>query len=182
MKRPKLSIATVGHSTRTIEEFVELLEIAEVDLVIDVRAIPCSRTNPQFNKETLPKKLRPYGIEYRHLSKLGGRRARVAEIDSDVNAFWQNRSFHNYADYALTDEFRQGLSELLELARDHHCAIMCSEAVWWRCHRRIIADHALALGVEVHHLMGKDRIETAHLTPGAKVGPSKSVSYPAESR
>lgn len=180
MKRPKRSLYTIGHSTRTIEEFVELLEAAEIDLVVDVRAIPRSRTNPQFNKETLPKKLRPSGIEYVHLSKLGGRRSRVAEIDSGVNSFWQNRSFHNYADYAMTDDFHEGLSELLELARDHHCAIMCSEAVWWRCHRRIIADHALALGVAVYHLMGKDRIEVAHLTPGAKVASSKSVSYPAK--
>lgn len=179
MKRPALEIGTIGHSTRSLEDFVGLLNAAEADLVVDVRAIPRSRTNPQYNKETLPRALKRFGIGYLHLPELGGRRKKVAGVEADVNAFWLNRSFHNYADYALTDEFRRGLRKLLEAARSHRCVIMCSEAVWWRCHRRIIADHLLALGVTVFHLMGEDRIEPARITPGATTKRSRAVVYPA---
>lgn len=181
MNYSKIEIFTIGHSTRTLEEFIDLLDSALVDTVIDVRAIPMSRTNPQFNKNTLPKSLKRVGIKYYHLSKLGGRRKKSLDVDVQTNNFWRNQSFHNYADYALSEEFHQGLANLLEIAKTHRCAIMCSESVWWRCHRRIIADHLMALGVPVFHLMNLNRIEPAHMTPEAFIKKSKVVTYPTSS-
>lgn len=174
-----LPFFTVGHSTRSIEEFVELLRIGEVELVIDVRTIPRSRTNPQYNKDALPKNLAPFKIGYRHIAELGGLRGRPKAVSPEVNGFWQNRSFHNYADYALSEEFLQGFDELLQWGRKKRCAIMCSEAVWWRCHRRIISDYLLAHGETVFHLMGKDRVEVAKLTEDAQVQSPQKVFYPA---
>lgn len=168
----------MGHSTRSIEEFVELLKVAEVQVVVDVRTVPRSRTNPQYNKDILPKNLKPFHIEYRHIAELGGLRSKRKTIPLAENGFWQNQSFHNYADYALSDEFVHGLAKLIQLGRKKRCAIMCSEAVWWRCHRRIIADYLLAHGETVFHLMGRDRVDTAKLTEGAKVKGSEKVFYP----
>lgn len=175
-----LPFYTVGHSTRTIAEFADLLRAADVALVVDVRSIPKSRTNPHYNRETLPGHLAPLGIDYDHLAALGGRRRKSGEIPPGVNDFWDNQSFHNYADHALTDPFRAGLDRLIALGRQRPCAVMCSESVWWRCHRRIVADHLLARGEAVFHLMGKDRIEPAKLTPGARVGDGGAVTYPRE--
>ena len=158
---------TIGHSTHTMVEFVALLQQVAIDLVVDVRSIPRSRTNPQFNAETLPTSLTPAGIDYRHLRALGGRRHRSRDAPPSPNTVWRNQSFRNYADYAATDAFRGGLEELRSLIRKHCCAIMCAEAVWWRCHRRIIADYLLEEGVSVGHIMGRDNIQPAKLTPGA---------------
>jgi uncharacterized protein (DUF488 family) len=173
-----IPVCTVGHSTRTIEEFVGLLRAAEIGLVADVRRIPQSRTNPQFNTTTLPHTLATLQIGYEHVAALGGRRGKSKDVDSQRNALWQNQSFHNYADYALSAEFRAGFEHLVALAHQRRCAIMCSEAVWWRCHRRIIADYLLARGEHVFHLMGKDRIEPARLTAGAVVQQDQTVTYP----
>ncbi|MDY0212285.1 MAG: DUF488 domain-containing protein [Desulfuromonadaceae bacterium] len=170
---------TIGHSTRTIEEFVELLRPVKVMLVVDIRSIPKSRTNPQYNQEVLPKHLAPYEIDYVHSAKLGGLRSKSKEISVDVNGFWENASFHNYADYTLTEEFRAGLAQLIELGRERQCAIMCAEAVWWRCHRRIVADSLLAHGESVFHLMGNARVEAAHLTQSAQIKTHGVVVYPA---
>src|SRR5437868_8766032 len=135
---------TIGHSTRSIEEFVDLLASAKVRLLIDVRSIPRSRTNPQYNGDVLPMTLAGFEIEYEHIAALGGLRGRKRDAPPGVNAFWRNQSFHNYADYAMTETFRSGLARLRDLGRSKACAIMCAEATWWRCHRRIIADYLIA--------------------------------------
>ena len=135
----RLPIHTIGHSTLSIDEFAQRLQAAEVTRLIDVRTIPRSRTNPQFNQDALSRSLGDYGISYEHMAKLGGRRKLQRNVAPDVNGFWDNRSFHNYADYALQPAFREGLAELRNAGQQGRCAIMCSEAVWWRCHRRIVA-------------------------------------------
>ncbi|MEO6878272.1 MAG: DUF488 domain-containing protein, partial [Gemmatimonadaceae bacterium] len=163
------TIFTIGHSTRTIAEFVALLQQVDVDLLVDVRSIPGSRAMPQFNSDTLPGSLAAAGIGYQHLRALGGRRHRGKGAPPSTNTFWRVLAFRAYADYAETDAFRAGLVELLALARAHRCAIMCAEAVWWRCHRRIITDYLLARGVPVEHIMGLGQVTAATLTPGAQV-------------
>jgi uncharacterized protein (DUF488 family) len=170
-------IFTVGHSTRSIAEFCDLLRLGPVDLVVDVRTIPRSRRNPQYNEDVLRDELAPYQIGYERIAELGGLRGRSAAVPPEVNAFWENQSFHNYADYALSEQFADALAELLALSSARTCAIMCAEAVWWRCHRRIIADYLLARGRTVLHLMGKGRVEPAKLTPAAEVQGRKIV-YP----
>jgi uncharacterized protein (DUF488 family) len=171
-------VFTIGHSTRTIAEFVELLRLGKVEEVVDIRTVPRSRTNPQYNLDRLPGELAAYQIGHRYLAALGGLRKKSAGVAPEVNGLWRNRSFHNYADYALTEPFAQGLRELLALSETRACAIMCSEAVWWRCHRRIVADYLLARGRAVLHLMGPAKAEPARLTPGA-VAAQGSVTYPA---
>lgn len=173
-----LPFYTIGHSTRTIEAFVQLLRVADVSCLVDIRSIPRSRTNPQYNQDVLPATLAAFEITYAHISRLGGRRNKSKTIANDINGFWQNRSFQNYADYALTPDFRAGLDELILLGRTQRCAMMCSEAVWWRCHRRIVADHLLARGEKVFHLMNEDTIELATFTKGALVQEG-NVTYPA---
>ena len=173
------TIFTIGHSTRTIAEFVTLLRQVSVNLLIDVRSIPRSRTNPQFNADTLPEALFEAGIAYRHLPALGGLRHRTKGAMPSPNTLWRVAAFRNYADYATTDAFRKGLDELQALARDHCCAIMCAEAVWWRCHRRIIADYLLAEGFPVAHIMGHNKIAPAKLTPGVRSLIGGTLVYPA---
>jgi uncharacterized protein (DUF488 family) len=148
-----------------------------VDLVADVRSFPHSRTNPQFNQEILPGSLAEAGIGYQHLIALGGRRRSDRERPSP-NAFWQNAAFRNYADYAATDAFRAGLEELRALARRHRCAIMCAEALWWRCHRRIIADYLLAGGLSVMHLMKGGKVIAAQMTLAAQRLADGTLVYP----
>jgi uncharacterized protein (DUF488 family) len=172
------TIFTIGHSTRTIVDFVALLRQVDVDLLVDVRSIPGSRAMPQFNIDTLPDSLAAAGIGYRHLPALGGRRHRRKGAPPSTNTFWRVLAFRNYADYAETDVFRAGLDELLVLACTHRCAIMCAEAVWWRCHRRIIADCLLARGVPVEHIMGPGQVTPATLTPGAHVLADGTLAYP----
>ena len=169
---------TIGHSTRSIPVFVDLLRIADVQLVVDVRSIRRSRTNPHYNEEVLGSELEPYQIGYLYIPELGGRRKVEKGISQDVNAFWNNRSFHNYADYALTPEFRRGLEQLLCLGASRRCAIMCAESVWWRCHRRIIADYLLQRGMLVDHLMEGGRSVPAELTRGAVVLDEWKIIYP----
>ena len=173
------TIFTIGHSTRTIAEFEALLQQVAVDLVIDVRSIPRSRTNPQFNADALPGALVDVGIAYHHLPALGGLRHRKKGAPPSPNTLWRVAAFRNYADYAATDAFRMGLDELHLLARDHCCAIMCAEAVWWRCHRRIITDYLLAEGMPVAHIMGRNKIDPAKLTPGARALPGGMLVYAA---
>ena len=173
-------IFTAGHSTRSIPEFVDLLRFGPADLVVDVRTVPRSRHNPQYNEEVLGTELAEYQVGYRRMADLGGLRGRSKTVPPQVNGFWENQSFHNYADYALSSEFAAALDGLLELSSTRRCAIMCAEAVWWRCHRRIIADCLLARGRTVFHLMGDNRLEPAKLTPAAKIVDGK-ITYPAES-
>ena len=175
--RPRI-IFTIGHSTRTLSEFIDLLQEAHIELLVDVRAIPRSRTNPQFNLDALPEPLAAVGIGYVHLSALGGLRHRSKAAMPSPNAFWRNVSFRNYADYARTEAFRAGLEELETLAHDKRCTVMCAEAVWWRCHRRIIADYLMAHGIPVAHIMGAGKIIPAKLTPGALALPGGGLLYP----
>lgn len=136
-------VYTIGHSTRTLEQFVEMLEGFQVDTLVDVRTVPRSRTNPHYNLDTLPGQLAGYGLRHERILALGGLRKKSRTIPEQTNGFWDNRSLHNYADYALSEAFEEGLQRLLALSENHCCAIMCAEAVWWRCHRRIIADYLL---------------------------------------
>jgi uncharacterized protein (DUF488 family) len=168
---------TVGHSTRTIEEFVELLRASGVRLVIDIRTVPRSRHNPQYNGDSLGEALAPYQIDHDRIPALGGLRGRVREVPPERNGWWENRSFHNYADHALSEDFRAGLETLVALGRERPVAMMCSEAVWWRCHRRIVADHLIARGESVFHLMGGGRAEPARMSEGARVSEGL-VTYP----
>lgn len=161
-------IYTIGHSTRTIEEFVGLLQAGGVRRVVDIRSIPRSKTNPLYNLDVLDETLAAWQIGYSLIPELGGRRALQKTVAPEVNGYWQNQSFHNYADYAMSGEFHTGLERLLGLSAEMPCAIMCAEAVWWRCHRRIVADYLLLEGRPVLHLMGKDRIDPARLTPAAR--------------
>ena len=146
--------------------------------MVDVRTVPKSRRNPQFNEAVLGSELAGYQIGYTRIAGLGGLRGRSSDVSPETNAFWENQSFHNYADYALSDEFGEALSELLELSSTRSCAIMCAEAVWWRCHRRLIADYLITRGRTVLHLMGDDRVETAHLTSAAELGGEGKLLYP----
>jgi len=170
---------TIGHSTRSIEEFVALLQKAEVKLVVDVRTVPRSRTNPQYNRDVLPQSLSAFQIGYEHIAALGGLRGHKRDVPDVVNGFWQNRSFHNYADYAMSESFRAGLAQLRALGHDSRCAIMCAEAVWWQCHRRVISDYLIAAGETVFHILAPNRIEPARMTEAAKPGPDGSLVYPA---
>lgn len=144
--------------------------------------MPMSRTNPQFNGDTLPDALAPFGISYDHVAALGGFRGKAPSSPSDINGFWTNESFHNYADYALSEQFHAGLEHLIAEGRHRRCAIMCSEAVWWRCHRRIIADYLVAGGEAVFHIMAPGRLEPVRLTPAAAVQPDGTIVYPAARR
>ena len=172
-----LPVYTVGHSTRPIEEFVELMRAGPADTVVDIRTVPRSRTNPQYNADALPDALAAYQIGHTRVPALGGLRGKSAGIAPETNGLWRNASFHNYADHALGDDFQAGLAELLRLAEDRRCAIMCAEAVWWRCHRRIVADYLMLHGRTVLHLMGADRVEPAKMTPGA-VPEGERIRYP----
>jgi uncharacterized protein (DUF488 family) len=171
---------TIGHGRRPVQDFVDLVKEVEVRLVVDVRAVPRSRTNPQYNRDTLPESLAPFGIDYDHIAALGGLRGRMREVPAELNAFWDNDSFHNYADYALSQQFQDGLSRLRQLGHHRRCAIMCAETVWWRCHRRIIADYLLAAGEEVFHILGRGKVEEAHMTSAARPQADGHLIYAAE--
>ena len=174
-----LPIYTIGHSTKTIAEFVELLRAGAVQMVVDVRSVPRSRTNPHYNLDALPDALAAWQIGHTRIEELGGLRKKSKTIPPEVNGFWTNQSFHNYADHALTAEFRAGLARLTELADQRRCAIMCAEAVWWRCHRRIVADYLLQDGRPVFHLMGEDRVDPARMTAAATPA-EDGLHYPAD--
>ena len=183
MNRPANEpIFTVGHSTRTLAEFVALLRQVDVTLLVDVRSIPRSRTTPQFNADALPGPLAEAGIGYQHVPTLGGRRHRPKGAAPSHNEYWRVAAFRNYADYAETASFRAGLTALRELATGHRCAVMCAEAVWWRCHRRIIADYLLSAGTRVEHIMGAGQVVPATLTPGAQVQADGTLQYPASAQ
>jgi uncharacterized protein (DUF488 family) len=177
-----LPFHTIGHSTHPLEEFVAVLRAADVTLIVDVRTVPRSRTNPQFNRETLPESLAPSGIGYEHVAALGGLRSKKHDVPRDTNAFWENDSFHNYADYAMSEDFRTGLAHLREIGHAQRCAIMCAEAMWWRCHRRIISDYLLAAGESVLHIMAPGKIEPARLTESAQPDGAGRIVYPPEQR
>ncbi len=173
----QLTILTVGHSTRSIDEFLEILRAHGIQRLVDVRTIPKSLRVPQFNSESLAASLRGQVIDYLHLKSLGG--LRHPKKDS-VNLGWRNASFRGYADYMATDEFRASLERLLQLAREKRTAIMCAEAVPWRCHRSLIGDALLVRGVHVEDIMSATSIRSHEMTPFAKIE-GLNVVYPAES-
>lgn len=147
--------------------------------VVDVRTVPRSRTNPQYNRDTLPEALRALGLGYEHIAALGGLRSRAKDVPPETNAFWQNQSFHNYADYAMGPAFAAGLKQLMQLGSETPCVIMCSEGLWWRCHRRIIADYLIAAGEEVAHILPNGDVKPAEMTEAARPAPGGILAYPA---
>ncbi|MGH9731891.1 MAG: DUF488 family protein [Candidatus Acidiferrales bacterium] len=169
------SILTIGHSNRSIEDFLALLKAHGVQRLVDVRTVPRSRHNPQFNRDALPQTLRRARIAYTHLKKLGG--LRRANRDS-VNTGWNNLSFRGFADYMQTPEFAAGLARLEKLAQTKRCAVMCAEAVPWRCHRSLLADALTVRGHAVEHIMTPTRRNLHMLTPFARVR-GKRITYPA---
>jgi uncharacterized protein (DUF488 family) len=171
-------VFTIGHSNRTFDEFVALAASAGIRRIVDVRRFPRSRANPQYNIESLSETLPERQIGYAIIPELGGRRSGGNPIAPEVNGHWRHKSFHAYADYAMGEAFAEGLERLLALASEVPSAIMCSEAVWWRCHRRIIADYLLLAGRDVRHVMAIGRTEAAKMTPGA-VAEGKELTYPA---
>jgi uncharacterized protein (DUF488 family) len=167
-------IYAVGHSTRTAEELVELLHAHGVGTLADIRTVPRSRTNPQFNRDTLPRTLAKEDLRYVHLPKLGGLRQRRPD---SPNGGWRNKSFQGYADYMLTEDFTQGLEELRVLAEEAPVAIMCAEALRWRCHRSLVSDALYARGVQVLHILSRTRVEPHRLTAFAELH-GRQVLYP----
>jgi len=190
-----MRIWTIGHSTRAIDEFISLLKENEIKLLADVRAWPGSKRYPQFNKDALAESLTAHGIRYEHFPELGGKRK--SKPDSR-NTAWRNASFRGYADYMETEQFQKGVERLLAFARSDGLgsrrnerdggeavipsaiAIMCAEAVWWRCHRSLIADYLKARGMEVLHVLGANKIEPHPYTSAARIV-NGELSYEAES-
>ena len=168
------TVFTVGHSTRPIEEFTGLLTAHGVTLLVDVRTVPGSRHNPQYNGDALSGALASHGIGYQHVPGLGGFRKPQPE---SPNAGWRNRSFRGYADYMQTPEFAGHLEDLIERAGRERIAMMCSEAVPWRCHRSLIADALLVHGVQVEELVSPTRRQAHRLTPFARVE-ATVITYP----
>jgi uncharacterized protein (DUF488 family) len=165
---------TIGHSNRVIGNLLEILQAHRIDLLVDVRTVPRSRHNPQFNRETLPATLAAAGIDYLHIAALGG--LRRPRKDS-VNIGWRNDSFRGYADYMQTGEFAGAIEDLLAAAGDRRAAVMCAEAVPWRCHRSLIADALVARGLPVFHIMSAARADEHKLTPFARID-GEHLTYP----
>ena len=172
---PSPIVLTIGHSTRTLEEFIGLLQAHGATRVVDVRTVPRSWHNPQFNKVSLPSSLKKAGLGYVHIPGLGG--LRHAKRDS-LNMGWRNASFRGYADYMQTREFEQSLEELILLANRERIVLMCAEAVPWRCHRSLIADALLVHGIRAEDIMSPTRRQVHTLTPFAKVR-GTTITYPA---
>jgi uncharacterized protein (DUF488 family) len=175
-KRPDFRIFTIGHSTRPIEQFVEILHAHGVQQVIDIRTIPKSRHNPQFNSDALATALRGAGIRYVHLKELGG--LRHARKDS-VNLGWRNASFRGFADYMQAPEFAAALDRAIDLAQSRPSALMCAEAVPWRCHRSLVSDALLVRGIRVEHITNSAEAKPHALTPFARVRGAEII-YPDE--
>ncbi len=168
------SVLTIGHSTRTLEAFIALLGEHQVEHVADVRSIPRSRRNPQFNRDTLPGALLQERIGYSHVAGLGGFRR---PLPDSPNTKWRNEGFRGFADYMQTSEFVDALERLLNAAETKVTAIMCAEALPWRCHRSLIADSLLVRGVSVTHILGPGKVMAHRLTDGARVN-GVSITYP----
>ncbi|KXK30004.1 MAG: hypothetical protein UZ01_01788 [Candidatus Brocadia sinica] len=171
------AVLTIGHSTHTLDVFIKLLQAHGVKHVIDVRTVPRSRRNPQFNRETLPNSLKAAGIAYTHKPGLGG--LRRPRPDSP-NAGWRNASFRGFADYMQTPEFRENLETLTELASKDRIALMCAEALPWRCHRSLIADALLVREIQVEHIMNEKHRQAHKLTPWAVIN-GANITYPPAS-
>jgi uncharacterized protein (DUF488 family) len=174
----KFEVFTIGHSTRPLDEFIELLKANGIKRVIDIRTIPRSRHNPQFNREAFAKSLRAKGIGYKHIKKLGG--LRHSKKDS-INLGWRNSSFRGFADYMQTPEFETALERAIKLAKTKPSALMCAEAVPWRCHRSLVADALAVRKIPVKHILSPARAQAHKITPFALVRVSQ-ITYPNETR
>jgi uncharacterized protein (DUF488 family) len=173
-KTPELTICTIGHSTRTLNEFMELLNVYNITLLVDVRTVPRSRYNPQFNKETLPATLQSFGIKYIHMPEIGG--LRHPKKDS-INLAWKNMGFRGYANYMQTKEFKDNLLKIVALARENCIVLMCAEALPWRCHRSLISDALVVRHVIVLHIISATSTITHELTEFAHVE-GNQITYP----
>jgi len=174
-----LRMWTIGHSTRSADDFVTLLRAHAIDGLADVRTIPKSRRHPHFAREALAARLTHEGIEYRHFAPLGGLRKPRAD---SPNGAWKNESFRGYADYMMTPEFNTGVDDLLDFGKRRQVAVMCAEAVWWQCHRMLLADALVARGVDVQHIMsakGTSALQPHRLTPFAHIRSDGHVRYPS---
>jgi uncharacterized protein (DUF488 family) len=171
-----MQLWTVGHSNRTLEQFIELLTTQRIQLLADVRRFPGSRRLPHFNQENLAKSLAEVGIEYVHFPELGGRRK---ALPNSPNNAWRNEAFRGYADFMMTPEFRAGIERLLNFAREKRTAIMCAEALWWQCHRSLIADYLKAAGHTVMNILAANKVEEHPFTSAARIVEGK-LSYGAE--
>lgn len=171
-----MKVYTIGHSTRSLEDFISLLKHFEVTELVDVRSIPRSRHTPQFNYDSLPDDLAQHNIKYVHMDKLGGRRS---TNKSFINLGWRNLSFRGYADYMQTDDFKQGLDDLVQHASENQVAIMCAEAVPWRCHRSMVGDALLVRGYEVEDIFDLKTVKSQKLTSFARVE-GNQITYPTE--
>lgn len=167
---------TIGHSTRTLEDFLPLLQAHKIERLVDVRTVPRSRRNPQYNRESMPEALQSAGIHYLHIPGLGG--LRRPKKDS-INTGWRNLSFRGYADYMQTREFEESLLKVIGMESSERLALMCAEAVPWRCHRSLIADALAVRGIQVEHIVSSSRSQTHVLTPWAEVNGSQ-IKYPPE--
>lgn len=171
-----MTIYTIGHSTREIDDFIGLLKSFSIERLVDIRTLPGSKRYPQFNSENLTVSLKATDIDYVYIKELGGLRKRVTD---SANLGWRNLSFRNYADYMQTNGFKTGLDRLIQLATDQTSAIMCAEAVPWRCHRSLVTDALLVRHIEVRHIMNSTKAEPARLTSFAQVN-GQEITYPAE--
>jgi uncharacterized protein (DUF488 family) len=178
MKSRPTQIWTIGHSTRSIEEFISLLKENEIAALADVRQFPGSKRYPHFNSENLSKSLDYEGIECFHFLELGGRRK---VLPNSPNTAWRHPAFRGYADYMMTENFRDGIARLLALAKSKRTTIMCAEAVWWRCHRSMISDYLKAHGHEVIHILSKGKTEIHPFTSAARIVDGKLTYAAAES-
>jgi uncharacterized protein (DUF488 family) len=176
-KAANITIWTIGHSTRELDEFIELLKENKIEVLADVRSFPGSRKFPHFNAEALSVSLPAAGIEYIPFKQLGGRRKVRKDSPHTV---WRHEAFRGYADYMDTDDFKKGIDDLLKLAAKKRTAIMCSEAVWWRCHRSMISDYLKSIGATVIHIMGSGKTDEHPYTSAAKLKDGKLVYGPAQ--
>ena len=174
---PTNVIYTIGHSTLGIEEFIHLLTLNEIKFLADVRTVPKSRSNPQYNRDVLPEALSEAEIDYRHFPALGG--WRQPKLEESPNTGWRSTSFTYYADYMMTEKFEAGLTELISLSRDRIVAIMCAEVLPWRCHRTLISDALTIRGFHVMHIMGEKSVHEHTLTPWAHVS-GTDITYPPQ--
>lgn len=170
------TIYSIGHSNRGFGDFLALLQKNGVEALADIRQFTRSRANPQFNADAFAPALAEHGMTYEHIAALGGRRS--SKLPDSPNGLWEHPAFRSYADYALTNAFETGFARLLEIAQQKCTAMMCAEAVWWRCHRRIVSDYLLARGHSVLHIVGEAEPKPATLTPGAEIRKDGKVLYP----
>lgn len=174
MKKSDVVIYTIGHSNREIDEFMQLLQNNKIEVVVDVRKLPGSKKYPHFNQDQLSRSLSSVDILYVHIEKLGGRRKQNKD---SRNTIWKNKSFQAYADYMETEEFLQGIDTLLKHANKQRTAIMCSEAVWWRCHRALIADYLKSTGIDVYHIMSTTSNQLHPYTSAARIRDGQLFYY-----